>query len=588
MKNQTIETGFSLIETLVAITIFIIVTAPIYFAYSQILDIIQRNQARSYAVAVIQNQIETVRNMPYAAVGIQGGYPIGQLLANQTVNYEGYSFSLQTTVKNIDDPFDGTVTSTPQDTAPADYKLVELVITCSSCPNFSPFTVTTNVAPKALETATNNGSLFINVFDAAGQPVPLTNVHVFNPSTTPPLTIDDTTNIGGLLQLVDIPTSSIAYEISVSKSGFSSETTYPLGAPGNPNPVKPHATVAQAQLTQISFVIDRTSTLNFKTADAFCRALPNVEFTQTGAKLIGTSPDIFKYQSSSATDVNGRKTVSNIEWDTYNFAVSSTAYDLSGTSPVLPIVLNPSSTSNLAWLLAPRKPRTLLVTVRDQNGNLIDDAKVELSKTGFSQVAFTKRRPLDQTDWSQSGYASQSGNIEAEATPGELKLLAINGKYPTTTIEWLISNTFDLGTTTTALYTLDWQPQSQPMETGPDSLKFQIASNNDQSSWNFLGPDNSTSTFYTATTTPVNLIHANNRYLRYKVYLKTDNENFTPLLQDFSINFSSPCIPSGQAFLNNLSAGTYTLTIQKAGFQTFSNSLSIDNDWQSYIATLEP
>ena len=71
-----------------------------------------------------------------------------------------------------------------------------------------------------------------------------------------PIVIDDVTNINGMLQVVDAPPGVNAYEIIVSKDGFTTDQTYTPGAAGNPNPTKPHATVAIQQLTQISFVID--------------------------------------------------------------------------------------------------------------------------------------------------------------------------------------------------------------------------------------------------------------------------------------------------------------------------------------------
>ncbi len=585
-SKKKFRTGFTLIEVIIAIGVFVIIAVPIYFAYSNIFNALQKNQARSSAITLLQNQIETIRNMPYSNVGVEGGYPTGRLLANQNINYQGHAFNLKITVRNIDDPFDGTVGGNPNDTAPADYKLVELTIVCLDCPNAVPLILTTVVSPKDLETATNNGSIFINVFDANGIPVSGANVHIFNGSTSPNIVIDDTTNLSGVLQLVDIPTSTNSYQITVSKPGFSSEKTYPLNAPGNPNPVKPHATVAQNQLTQISFAVDRASTINLKTTDQFCAPVPNVSFSITGTKLIGRSPDVLKFTTTSTTDANGNKTLNNIEWDTYNFILTGGTYDLSGNNFFLPLIVNPSSTYDMGWLVLPPNPSSLLVTVEDQNKNLINDASVEIQKTGYDQTSLTGRRTFSQADWSGGQYSSKSANLGAD-TLGQLTLLNNNGQYPTST-EWLISNTFDLGTASTTFYNLNWQPQSQPPQTGPNSLNFQIAANNDGSAWNFLGPDGTANTFYTASSS-INSIPNNSRYFRYKVYMKTLDQNYTPLLQNVAIDFSSLCIPAGQVFVNGLSNGAYTITIQKSGFQAYTDTnLLITNNWQSYNAILQP
>lgn len=65
-------------------------------------------------------------------------------------------------------------------------------------------------------------------------------------------------------------------------------------------------------------------------------------------------------------------------------------------------------------------------------------------------------------------------------------------------------------------------------------IKFQIATNNDNSTWNFLGPDGTPNTFYTINGENINQIHYGDRYLKFKVYLKRTGLN-TPVLHDVSI-----------------------------------------------------
>ena len=83
------------------------------------------------------------------------------------------------------------------------------------------------------------------------------NGHIENNQQAPSIVIEDTTNNDGLLQIVDAPPGVEAYEVTVSKSGYSQDHTYTVGAPENPNPSKPHSTVAIQQLTELSFAIDR-------------------------------------------------------------------------------------------------------------------------------------------------------------------------------------------------------------------------------------------------------------------------------------------------------------------------------------------
>jgi hypothetical protein len=522
--------------------------------------------------------------MPYEDVGILNGSPAGKIQAEQNVNYRGFPFVLKTFVRNIDDPLDGTSGGNPNDTAPADYKLVEIKVDCSGCDNFTPLVMTSTVSPKNLEAITKNGSLFINVFNANGQPVANANVQVINNNVSPTITINDTTNNSGVLQLVDIPTSTARYAVTITKNGYSTDKTYLPGAPENPNPVKPHATVAQQQITSVSFAIDKISGVNLKTTNEFCAAIPNIDFSANGTKLIGVNPNIFKYSNNLQTAADGTKIISGLEWDSYNFTDTDTQYDLSGYSPSSPLIVNPDTTNQMKWIMDSKTSSALLITVKNQNGDLINDASIRLTKSGFDKTIFTRRRSLLETDWSVGNYSGQSGNIKTD-TAGQLTLSQIGGKYPTST-EWLVSNTFDLGIQDTTFYGLSWNPTGQPPQAGSESLRFQVAGNNDYLTWNFTGPDGTENTYYTINGTQLYSGHNNKRYLRYKVYLKTDNENFTPELDDLTIGFSSGCLTNGQAFINGLNSGTYTVNIQKAGYQTYTGSVDVLENWKEYKATL--
>ncbi len=561
----------------------------IYFSYSNILDVIISSQANNVALSVMDNELEIIRNMKYEDVGIQGGAPAGKLLAEKTVQQSGASFLVKTYVRNVDDPFDGTIGGTPNDLAPADYRLVELELTCPTCPRFSTRRVTTQVAPFNLESSSKNGSLFINIFDSSGKPMSGANVHVVNNGVNPAININDTSNVSGMLQLVDIATSSVKYEITVTKPGYSSDKTYAPGDPANPHPLKPHATVAKQQLTQISFAIDKVSTLNLKTADPMCAAVPNIAYSLNGAKLIGTDPDVLKYSTTSATDSSGAKTINNLEWDTYSLQNLDSQYDISAMSLLSPLIVNPDISYNQTWVMSPKNPSALLVVVQDSTGNLINNASVGLTKSGFDQTILSGHRFVTHTSWTGSlNTTSKTTNLETDNPSGQITVKFINNKYATSSEE-LISSTIDFGTANINFYKLSWNPTSQPPGAGANSLKLQIATNNDNLTWNFVGPDGTLSTYYTSSDTQIGAIHNNNRYLRYKVYMQTLNNQFTPQLNDLSIEFYSNCTLDGQTYFSGLTSGIYTLNIQKAGYQAFTDSaININSSWKMYKATLIP
>ncbi|MBN1176863.1 MAG: hypothetical protein JXA51_04200 [Dehalococcoidales bacterium] len=67
------------------------------------------------------------------------------------------------------------------------------------------------------------------------------------------------------------------------------------------------------------------------------------------------------------------------------------------------------------------------------------------------------------------------------------------------------------------------------------SVKLQIATNTDNSTWVFNGPDGTVSTYYTSSGQTIWSGHDGDRYIRYKAYLDTADTGKTPVLHDVSI-----------------------------------------------------
>ena len=590
------QKGFTLVETLVAVTVFMIIAVSTYQAYATVMNVVHASRLKVTATALANEQFEIMRNLPYDDVGVIGSIPNGKIPHIQNLVRNNTEFVVETTIRNIDDPFDGTIGGSPNDLSPADYKLAELEISCPSCRNFPTLNFNTQVGPRSLETASTNGALFVQVFDAVGQPIVGANVHVVNNQATPAIVIDDTTNNSGLLQIVDAPPGVEAYEITASKVGYSTDKTYQTGAPGNPNPTKPHTTVALQQLTMISFAIDKTSTLDVSSVTDTCSSTPSVGFSMNGSKLIGTSPDVLKYVASHTTDSDGRKTISSLEWDTYNLNLTDDLHDLAGTVPLLPLVLNPNTNQDFKLIVAPKNPRSIMVTVKDASTQLpLSDAAVRLEGAGYDATLTTGRGFIRQTDWSGGAgqadfidparYFDSDGNIEVNDPVGEFHLRKIFDDYAPST--YLVSSTFDTGSASN-FHQILWQPQDQPPDAGPNSVRFQIATNNDKATWNFLGPDGTTNTHYTLANQNINPLHNGDRYFRYKAFLQTASSTWTPTVSDVSFTFTSSCVPPGQVFFTGLNTGNYTLTVSKAGYQPFTDTVNISSSWQQREVILSP
>jgi len=75
------------------------------------------------------------------------------------------------------------------------------------------------------------------------------------------------------------------------------------------------------------------------------------------------------------------------------------------------------------------------------------------------------------------------------------------------------------------------------MPSGTD-IKFQIATNNDNATWDFKGPDGTTGTYYQTSSTDIWPGHDNDRYIKYKAFFSSTQPGKTPTLSKAGITFT--------------------------------------------------
>ncbi len=589
--------GFTLMEILVGVAIFVLFTLGIYGGINLVFKIVYQSRVNILETAALSEELDVVRNLAYNDVGIQGGVPAGTLPLSKTIVRNGISYYVTTTVRNIDDPFDGVLGGNPNDASPADYKLVEMAIQCASCTQRTPVTLSTVVGPKNLEGSSKNGALFIHVFDSAGLPVVGANIHIANSASSPATTIDDVTGNDGYLRVVDAPTGTLSYAISVSKAGYSSDGTV-ASSQNNPNPVTPPANVVTQAVTNISFAIDRAGAFNISTVNASCAAVPNVALTLRGTKLIGTDPLVYKYDQNFSTDGSGFKSLNPMEWDTYYFGLGNGTYDIVGAIPQRPVKLDPGVTQNVTLVLKSHTTNSLLVSVKDAGTGLpLSDATVELVGTGYDETVLTGLGYLRQTDWSGGGnqvsfgsdnkYWSDDGGLNTTNPSGDIKLKKAGNNYIAS--GWLESSTFDAGQGVD-FKNIVIEPLAQPVQTGASSIRFQIATSNSStpSSWNFLGPDGTNSTYYTTVNTTIASASDGHRYLRYRLYLSTNDTKYSPQLSEVAITYANSCTPPGQTFFSGLSSQTYTLSVTRSGYVATTSTLDVAGTTETVVNMSPP
>ncbi len=250
----------------------------------------------------------------------------------------------------------------------------------------------------------------------------------------------------------------------------------------------------------------------------------------------------------------------------------------------------------MSLVVVPKNPHTLLATVKDVGTNLpISGATVRLEKSGYDVTHVTGRGYISQTDWSggdgQSVYTNTTkyyeddADVESVTPAGQVQLKEIFGVFAGNGT--LTSSTFDTGTSS-AFQQILMQPQSQPPETGTDSIRVQVATNNDLTTWDFKGPDGTGGTYYDVTSTDIHAIHTGDRYMRYKLFLSTASSTWTPTISDVAFTFTSNCTPPGQVLFTGITAGTYTMTVTSSGYQVYTDSITVTDNWTHEEVLLLP
>jgi prepilin-type N-terminal cleavage/methylation domain-containing protein len=589
--------GFSLIETVVAIAALAIVAVGMYSGFVAVSKGMALARMRNGALALANEELELVRGMAYEDVGTVGGLPAGKLPATSTVD-RGVLYQVKTTVRSIDLPFDGTIGGSPNDTAPADQKLVEVAVTCETCHEIAR--VSTRVSPESLESSSQNGALFVQVVDAAGLPVEGADVRIVDTKPTLDITINDRTGVDGFLRVVDVPTGTAAYAIEVSKAGYSSARTYPPGGATNPVPTLPDVNVAKGGVTQVTFAIDEYSTLAGSAVDTSCAAVPGFDFSLFGQKLIGL--DTYKYDAAQVTGSGGSFGPVSVEWDQYSIEPTDATWTLVGTNPPQPFEVAPRADAEVQMIVAHKSPRGLLVKVVDDGTGLpVAGATVGLSRTGWSAAQTTGLGSVTQTTWTggagsqdagatPSGFWSSDGHINYSGTAGVFTLTKTGSNYATS--GWLESSTFDTGTST-QLVTLGWLPGDQPSQAGASSLRFQLAGLDTvtaTSTWSYVGPSGTAATYFTSPGEGIPSALNGKRYYRYKAFLSTAKTKYAPTVSDVLLTYTLGCAPAGQTFFSGLAASNaYTLTVSAPGYQTKTlSSQSVQADWKETTVRLTP
>jgi len=390
--------GFTLIEALIFLFIFVLITTTFYQVFTVGTKYIIDSKNRLGAISLANERMEMVRNLSYNNIGTEGGAIGGSIPQEQTVTENGRVYQVKTEIIGVDDSLDGVA---PADVAPLDYKKVTIIVTWGGTGKVQ---LTSRFVPPGLEVADpNSGVLSINVFSdqPGGEGIPYSSVHIYNPEVGLDTTLE--TGDSGNLTLMgsNIKQSIQKYQITVKKTGYEDVATM-LPYPDNGLTYMPtyiHASVILGSVNVANIVQNELAYLKIKTEDGLGQSVPNVDFALVGGKILGTGASfpnapVYNIDESYATGSNGEKDLNDISPGQFTIAPSvPTGYELISINPAdleNKFSLYSSTPLTVTVRLALKNITSLLVKVQENDGETlvpVSGAQVKLTNaSGYEKT----------------------------------------------------------------------------------------------------------------------------------------------------------------------------------------------------------
>jgi len=385
--------GFTFIEALTVLFIFSLITVTSYKVITLGTNYILASKNRLNAIALANEKMEIAHNLEYSDVGISGGACNGNIPQDEDVTEDGKTYHVHTLAFYVDDSFDGTLGGDPNDSAYEDYKKVEITVSWNSgATNKGSVSLVSRFVPPGLETIDpSDGILAINIFSdqQGGAGVSGASAHIVNSD----LGFDETrqTDASGNIMIVGAKQSIQKYQITVSKSGYETVTTFPPYPETSYKPTDVNASVVAGSLNTTNIIENKLANIKISTIDYLGNPVPDIDFSLTGGRILGTQAEapydpVYNFDVIDKTNASGEKDFNSISPGQYTFELASTetAYALIGLDPASPFPLVSDATQNLDVKVADKNMTALSVQViKNSDSTPISGATVELSNTGF-------------------------------------------------------------------------------------------------------------------------------------------------------------------------------------------------------------
>jgi len=407
-KGLSLSAGFTLIESLLALFIFSLITVTFYSIFAMGTGYMLEAKNRLGALSLANEKMEIIRNLNYIDIGTENGIPSGEITQGEDVAVNGKNYHITTLIQYVDDDFDGTGT---EDDIPGDYKLAKVTVSWGAVDNSSKrVELISSFSPMSREVVSGNGILAINIADSFGNGISQASVRIKNNYLSPVVDVTRSTDDRGSIMFLEAPPDPGGYELIVSKNGYETvATTDPDSV--DYQPVDENFSVTEGYITSASVVINKLSDLLIKSSDNFGNSIPDVNFHLRGGRVLGTRMTVFPPEKvydldgDLNTNSSGEKAFDNrspgtfflSDWEEisgYTFAgVSSFAdYYKDELDEYYTFILYPEEEKEVELTYVSNDENALLVKVLDKNDDLpIAGAEVKLKNEilNFEQIVTT-------------------------------------------------------------------------------------------------------------------------------------------------------------------------------------------------------
>jgi type II secretory pathway pseudopilin PulG len=434
------QSGFLLVELVVALAVLSIVALSIYDLFSSLIKSALYTKRKAVALTLATNQMEYLKSLSYDSLAVAGGsiYATSLLPSSTTQVINGVTYTTKTAIDYVDDAYDGCGSypnltlkmancrnypppsgAVATDLNPADYKIIH-VTTYAPTVATKLAEVDTQVSARVAETASTTGALFVNVIDSNGNPVSGATVSVSDTTVTPNVAVSDSTNVNGTAIFYDLPpdTNGYDYVVSGSFTGYSSLSTLPPSGSLQPTYASQQLIAQQSSFVTLTLKPQGANSIVLETTDVSGNPLPNVKvYVKGGYKKYTLSTNTTYYYDGLSpsdirptTDASGLAALTNLVPGSYVFCgdvgatscvIGGTTYYLAaavpygGTNSFNPITVPtylasspPATTYSYGGLAYLQKVRLMLTTSSSYPRiNTLTPSEISLSSAG-SLTAF--------------------------------------------------------------------------------------------------------------------------------------------------------------------------------------------------------